>query len=197
MGTSDESMYLKLGDVNLWISMATIMFNPLFWNVVARREYRRQTVSRLLGGPRRGCITLAVTIVGLGCFRDWWFKLACESQPEWPLLYDNGFLYLGYLCIVIGSVLVFSSYWALGFYGTFLGDYFGILMEKKVTHFPFNVIDNPMYWGSTIIFGGTALVKASLSGLLLTCLVAVCYKVAIFFEGPFTAEIYNRSNKMV
>ena len=39
-----------------------------------------------------------------------------------------------------------------------IGDYFGILMEKKVTHFPFNVIDNPMYWGSTIIFGGTALV---------------------------------------
>ena len=34
MAANDESMYLKLGDVNLWISMATIMFNPLFWNVV-------------------------------------------------------------------------------------------------------------------------------------------------------------------
>ncbi|XP_011424446.3 phosphatidylethanolamine N-methyltransferase isoform X1 [Magallana gigas] len=197
MRTNEGDALISFSDRNLWISVTTIMFNPLFWNVVARREYRRQTVSRLLGGPRKGCVALALTIVGLGFFRDCWFKLACDSQPEWPFLFDNYFLWLGYLCILIGSILVFSSYWALGFYGTFLGDYFGILMDNKVTHFPFNLIDNPMYWGSTIIFGGTALVKASLSGLLLTCLVAVCYKIAIVFEGPFTTEIYNKSNKMV
>ena len=36
--------------------------------------------------------------------------------------------------------------------GTFLGDYFGILMKEKVTGFPFNVLDNPMYVGSTLLF---------------------------------------------
>ncbi|KAL8175346.1 UNVERIFIED_CONTAM: hypothetical protein K2H54_020272 [Gekko kuhli] len=36
-------------------------------------------------------------------------------------------------------------------------DYFGILMEAKVTCFPFNVLDNPMYCGSTAIYLGWAL----------------------------------------
>lgn len=37
------------------------------------------------------------------------------------------------------------------------GDYFGILMEAKVTSFPFNVLDNPMYWGSTAVYLGWSL----------------------------------------
>lgn len=40
----------------------------------------------------------------------------------------------------------------------FLGDYFGILMDEKVTAFPFNIIENPMYWGSTANYLGLALV---------------------------------------
>ncbi|XP_048750859.1 phosphatidylethanolamine N-methyltransferase-like isoform X2 [Ostrea edulis] len=190
-----KETFVEFEDKNLWICMATIFFNPLFWNVVARWEYETHALSSLLGGPKRACVLLAGTIVGLGFFRDWWFKLACDSQPEWPFLYDNNYLFLGYGCILIGSVLVFSSYWALGFFGTFLGDYFGILMDDKVTDFPFNVIDNPMYWGSTLIFGGTALVKASQAGILLTCLVGLSYKIAIFFEGPFTLKIYNESKR--
>ena len=41
---------------------------------------------------------------------------------------------------------------ALGVTGTYLGDYFGILMDKMVTGFPFNILDNPMYIGSTMCF---------------------------------------------
>lgn len=37
------------------------------------------------------------------------------------------------------------------------GDYFGILMEARVTRFPFSVLDNPMYWGSTAVYLGWAL----------------------------------------
>ncbi|KAJ8362824.1 hypothetical protein SKAU_G00116550 [Synaphobranchus kaupii] len=40
----------------------------------------------------------------------------------------------------------------------FPGDYFGILMEQKVTGFPFNVMENPMYWGSTANYLGHALI---------------------------------------
>lgn len=36
----------------------------------------------------------------------------------------------------------------------FTGDYFGILKEEKVTSFPFSVMDNPMYWGSTACYLG-------------------------------------------
>lgn len=38
-----------------------------------------------------------------------------------------------------------------------LGDYFGILLEEKVTVFPFNIMENPMYWGSTANYLGLAL----------------------------------------
>ncbi|KAK3096031.1 hypothetical protein FSP39_022180, partial [Pinctada imbricata] len=116
------------------------------------------------------------------------FKLAMDSQPTWPLLYENWILYFGYGLIILGSTLVFSSYFALGFYGTFLGDYFGILMEEKVTGFPFSVLDNPMYWGSTCNFLGSALVKASQAGILLSAVVALCYRIAISFEGLFDED---------
>ncbi|KAG1718321.1 hypothetical protein EDB19DRAFT_1974955 [Suillus lakei] len=41
--------------------------------------------------------------------------------------------------------LVVTSTWALGVTGTFLGDYFGILMDHHVQGFPFNVLRDPMY----------------------------------------------------
>jgi len=80
--------------------------------------------------------------------------------------------------------------WALGVTGTYLGDYFGILMDKMVTGFPFNFMDNPMYNGSTMCFLGHSLWRASPAGLLLTGVVFVVYRVALLFEEPFTAYIY-------
>ena len=39
----------------------------------------------------------------------------------------------------------------------FVGDYFGILMDRRVTEFPFNICEDPMYVGSTLSFLGTSL----------------------------------------
>ncbi|XP_034502622.1 phosphatidylethanolamine N-methyltransferase isoform X11 [Ailuropoda melanoleuca] len=72
------------------------------------------------------------------------------------------------------------------------GDYFGILKEARVTTFPFNVLDNPMYWGSTANYLGWAVMHASPTGLLLTAVVALVYMVAILYEEPFTAQIYQQ-----
>lgn len=72
--------------------------------------------------------------------------------------------------------------WALGVTGTYLGDYFGILMDSKVTGFPFNVMDAPMYWGSTMSFLATALWYQKPAGILLTGLVAGVYQVALGYE---------------
>jgi len=71
-----------------------------------------------------------------------------------------------------------------------LGDYFGLLMSKRATNFPFNIMNNPMYWGSSMNFLGYSLRQCSPTGLLLTALVATCYKIAILYEGPFTEQIY-------
>uniref|UniRef100_A0A8C7X034 phosphatidyl-N-methylethanolamine N-methyltransferase n=1 Tax=Oryzias sinensis TaxID=183150 RepID=A0A8C7X034_9TELE len=75
------------------------------------------------------------------------------------------------------------------------GDYFGILMDEKVTGFPFNIMENPMYWGSTANYLGLALIGSSPVGLVLTAIVGVAYKLAIMFEGPFTQKIYQERRK--
>lgn len=76
-----------------------------------------------------------------------------------------------------------SSMYKLGVTGTYLGDYFGILMKSRVTSFPFNVMDNPMYNGSTMVFLGTALWYRSLAGVFLSVFVWILYQIALLFEG--------------
>lgn len=85
--------------------------------------------------------------------------------------------------------------YALGITGTYLGDYFGILMDEMVTGFPFNVTDAPMYWGSSCSFLGTALLYGKPAGVVLTGLVVGAYWVALRFEDPFTAEIYRKRER--
>lgn len=81
--------------------------------------------------------------------------------------------------------------YALGIVGTYLGDYCGILMKERVTCFPFNVLEDPMYVGSFMAFLGIALWSESPAGLLLSALVWVVYAIALKYEGPFTAAIYS------
>lgn len=88
-----------------------------------------------------------------------------------------------------------TSTYALGITGTFLGDYFGILMDDMVTGFPFSVCDAPMYYGSTMSFLGTALLYGKPAGILLTAWVLVVYLVALQLENPFTAGIYEKRER--
>jgi methylene-fatty-acyl-phospholipid synthase len=100
-----------------------------------------------------------------------------------------------YTLLACGNILVLSSTWALGITGTFLGDYFGILMDKMVTGFPFNIVGSPMYTGSTMSFLGTALLFGKPAGILMTLWVHVVYQVALSFEDPFTSEIYAKRER--
>lgn len=173
-----------------------IVFNPTFWNTAARTEYHHKTLTKLAGGnPLYGCYGLALTIFTLGLIRDAFYERALREQPAHPLLLSSLSQSLAVVLIVCGNVLVLSSMWALGVTGTYLGDYFGILMDEMVTGFPFNVTDAPMYYGSTMSFLGTALWFGKPAGVLLTGLVFVVYKIALSFEDPFTAEIYAKRER--
>ena len=68
-------------------------------------------------------------------------------------------------------------------------------MEDRITSFPFNVTDNPMYNGSTLWFLGHSLVKSSPAGILMAICVFVMYKFACLFEEPFTAMIYAKRDE--
>ncbi|KAK5120913.1 Phosphatidyl-N-methylethanolamine N-methyltransferase [Meristemomyces frigidus] len=181
---------------SLYIAAAMIVFNPTFWNSVARLEYHNKTLTKLAGGNALyGCYGLAVTIFVLGLIRDALYERALRQQPSHPALLSFVSQGLAVGLVASGNTLVLSSMWALGITGTYLGDYFGILMDDIVTGFPFNVTDAPMYYGSAMSFLGTALWYGKPAGILLTALVLVVYKIALSFEDPFTAEIYAKRER--
>ncbi|KAI1886487.1 hypothetical protein AGOR_G00196250 [Albula goreensis] len=184
--------HIDPSDARFCVAVIAILFNPFFWNVVARWEHRTRGLTRLFGGPYVACYCLGFLIILLNVYRSHSITVAMKAQGRWEVLDSPHVFYCGAALLAGGSALVLSSFLALGFTGTFLGDYFGILMEQKVTGFPFNVLDNPMYWGSTANYLGLALMNASPVGIVLTAVVAVSYQVAILFEGPFTEEIYRR-----
>jgi len=181
---------------SLAIAAAAIAFNPIFWNTVARQEYHNKILTKLAGGNSRlACYGLAVTIFSIGIIRDLLYERALRAQPSHPLLQSALATYIAYGLIAAGNVLVLSSMYALGITGTYLGDYFGILMDHIVTGFPFSVTKSPMYYGSTMSFLGTAILFGKPAGLLLTVEVLLVYLVALRFEDPFTAAIYAKREK--
>ncbi|KAJ3361908.1 Phosphatidyl-N-methylethanolamine N-methyltransferase [Allomyces arbusculus] len=188
-----DTTVLDLAPPSLWLALGSIAFNPTFWNIVARREHRTHWLTRLFGGAYAGCYALAFTIFTLGLLRDYLYAVALDDQPvlDFGLAGAVG----GAVCLAVGNVLVLSSMWRLGVTGTYLGDYFGILMNERVTAFPFNTMENPMYNGSTLCFLGTALWKGSPAGILISVYVYIVYLLALAYEGPFTAAIYAKRDK--
>ncbi|KAL4648677.1 phosphatidylethanolamine N-methyltransferase isoform X1 [Arapaima gigas] len=154
---ADTLQNIILMDTRFWVAVAAIVFNPFFWNVVARWEHRTRILTRLFGGPYVACYSLAFLILLLNVYRSHCITVAMNAQPRCDLLDTPPVFYAGSALMALGSILVVSSFFALGFTGTFLGDYFGILMEEKVTGFPFSIMENPMYWGSTANYLGLAL----------------------------------------
>lgn len=190
---SDFEKYIDLSKPDLKYAVATIAFNPIFWNIVARLEYKTHILTKVTGGARNGCYLLALTIFSLGIYRDHVYFDSLQNQPTFtPFIENPVFKSLAVLSFGFGNILVLTSMYALGVTGTYLGDYFGILMEDRVTGFPFNINDNPMYNGSTLCFLGTALWYGKPTGLLVTVFVFVMYKIALLFEEPFTAAIYAK-----
>lgn len=187
--------YVDFNQRSLLISAAAIAFNPTFWNIVARKEYRTRFMTRAFGSAQTGCYVLAAAIFGLGLVRDFLYERALRDQPTHPALEADLVKYASYALLAVGNLLVVSSTWQLGITGTFLGDYFGILMDKMVTGFPFNITSAPMYYGSTMSFLGSALLYGKPAGILLTLHVLVVYIVAIQFENPFTSGIYAKREK--
>jgi phosphatidylethanolamine N-methyltransferase len=185
---------INFSDPILQKAAIIIILAPVIWNILARIEYHTHLLTKLaLGNKYLGCYLLAAYIFLFSVYRDLMFSKALDSQPKAPFL--DKISVVGYALVIVGSVFVLSSMWALGITGTYLGDYFGILMDAPVTGFPFNVLKDPMYDGASMIFLGKALLERSVAGILLSALVFVVYKVALLFEGPFTTFIYSEAAK--
>ncbi|XP_058851976.1 phosphatidylethanolamine N-methyltransferase isoform X2 [Acipenser ruthenus] len=194
---ADVFHYIDLTDAHFCAAVLVIIFNPIFWNVVARWEHKTRGLTNFFGSAHTACYSLGFLIILLNVYLSHSFTEAMRKQPKLELLESAEAFYSGLALLGIGYLFVFSSFYALGFTGTIFGDHFGILKKEKVTGFPFNIMDNPMYWGSTAVYLGITVMNASPVGMVLTALVAVTYKIAIGFEGPFTEEIYRQKTKSV
>jgi methylene-fatty-acyl-phospholipid synthase len=158
-----------------------------------RPEFNHGVITKIAGGKKKnGCYLLAATIFLLGIFRDYLYEQALRAQPTAGILDDIAVRLVGVALFLGGNILVLSSMYQLGITGTYLGDYFGILMDSRVTAFPFNVTDNPMYYGSFMSFLGTALYYGKIAGIYISVFVLIMYVIALRFEEPFTAAIYSR-----
>ncbi|OAQ29638.1 phospholipid methyltransferase [Linnemannia elongata AG-77] len=192
-----------------WISVFSIAFNPFFWNVVARREYKTKVITKFFKGNRySGCYALAAVIQTLGAIRFLTFEKAMLHQPKaecFQMLFTQ---VAAYVFFVVGFTLVMASFSPSESPGhslvktktrstpmRMLGDYFGILMDARVISFPFNVNDDPMYNGTALMSLGTALWSSSPAGIYLSGFVHLVYRIALAFEGPFTSEIYRKRDE--
>eukprot|EP00741_Cyanophora_paradoxa_P024465 tig00022075_g23622.t1 len=179
----------------VWECAIVVVLCPLIWNAIARFEYKTRAITRAVGSRYTGCYLLATWIFCFSLYRDYKFKEAIDPQPP-AAAFDNALVKLLAVALYcFGLVMVLSSMWVLGVTGTYLGDYFGILMDAKVEGFPFNVMNNPMYNGSSILFLSHALWTAKPMGAILAGWVFIVYRFAIIFEGSFTSYIYANRHK--
>ena len=111
------------------------------------------------------------------------FQKAIAEQPHTQILPEPLNVVVPAVLVGLGQLFVVTSTWQLGITGTFLGDYFGILMDNRVEGFPFNVLTDPMYVGSTMSFVGASLWYESPAGLLISLYVYIVYVIALRFEG--------------
>jgi Phospholipid methyltransferase len=135
---------VRLRDVALSRAIIVIALAPLIWTCLARLEFKTRALSRVLG-RRMGAYALAVWIFCFSLYRDLLFVEAVVRQPQSAYFAQPAMVAAGALMVGIGTILVVSSMYALGIHGTYLGDYFGILMDAKVETFPFDMFDHPMY----------------------------------------------------
>ncbi|KAF9007061.1 phospholipid methyltransferase [Cyathus striatus] len=184
---------VDLNKSSLSISLLSIAFNPTAWNIVARNEYRNKTITRIFGGNAYyGTYFLTLLIFSFGLLRDHLYQRALLDQPRVPMLPEPWNTIIPAALFIVGQTFVVTSTWALGITGTFLGDYFGILMDHRVEGFPFNVLRDPMYVGSTMCFTAASLWYERPAGLLITVYVYIIYVIALRYEGPFTDMIYSK-----
>lgn len=187
--------YIQVCDTEFIVTMLMIILCPITWNLFARYEFHTKYFTKLAGDNRLAADIFAHVLIEMGIFRNYMFSRTIKSQPHFDLGdYECFTAVISYVLIVIGGGLVFMSFYRLGIHGIYYADYFGILMKEKVTAFPYNILDNPLYVGSESLFIGMSLLHRSPSGFFLTFVAWVMYKFASVLENPLTELIYSEEN---
>lgn len=188
------STIINFNDSHLYYTCLIIILCPFIWNILARLCHKFLPKNTSKSIRYIICYLLMIWIFSFSSYRDYLIRKTIQSQPQLNLPNDL-IQWISIGIFFLGQLFVLSSFYKLGITGTFLGDYCGILMDAPVTSFPFNILNNPMYIGSTLSFFALALYYTSPVGILLTIVVYFVYQIALLFEEPYTKWIYEEKNK--
>ena len=181
---------------SLLFTILFIIWTPAFWNILGAFEYKTGTLVRLFNDRYKACYTISILIFINSSIRNIVVFLAIfhSSRIDFSPITCFG---LGSILIAVGATLASSAFKALGVTGTYLGDHCGIFLPEKLTGYPFNLVNNPMYIGSSLQFFGLAIVFRSPLGILLASIILATYQLfAVYFEEPFTEMIYVKKAEM-
>lgn len=185
-------------DINTLLASFMIIMCPITWNIVARYEFHTKFFTKLCKNNKvLAADVFAHILIEMGIFRNYMFNRAVSNNPTIQFS-DNVELIISvfsYLLMFISFIIVAGSYWQLGIHGIYYADYFGILMDEKVTAFPYNILDNPLYVGAQMLFLSKALLNKSPTGIILFVLASIMYRVASYLEMPLTDLIYSEENR--
>ena len=179
------------------ICIILILLAPIVWNGIARLEYSTKLLSYIFGNNVKACYFLASVITIVSRTRDLiFFIVVLRNKNEFFIPFNLNY-YFGSTLFVLGLLFVITSIHKLGFLCTHMGDHFGIYLDAKVTSFPFNILENPMYMGSAIAMFGVAVFFKSFIGIKLAMFTFVIYNLfSKLYEENFTNKIYQeRMNK--
>lgn len=161
---------IDIGNPELISSMFYTALAPIIWTFVAQMELKTNIFTKLFCKNKRAAVAShAALITTIMLLRTFAFERAIEVQPK--LLIESSILDFVSLSMIFGGLALSTfSYIRLGILGVYYADYFGIkLFDGPLTHFPFNVCDDPMYWGATAFFFGIAIFYRSPTGVFLAC----------------------------
>ena len=174
------------------LTIITILLSPAVWNILGYIEYTNKTISRLFKSRLYGVYFVVIISQIISRIRDILVVLtAYQTRNQFPMP-DELSTVVGVLGLTIGSILVLSSSHKLGIVNTYHGDHFGFYLEEKITSFPFNILNDPMYVGSSMIMVAIGFAFKSYVGVGLGVFAFAVYQGYIKgYEEGFTDFIYK------
>merc|ERR1711957_582514 len=136
---------------------------------------------------------MAFILIHIGTFRNYAFFESLMSNKRLDFgIYNDLSTIIGTIFLCFGSLLWITALLKLGLRGSYFGDHFGFVSNKKVDSFPFNVLENPQYNGSKIFLLGQSIITRSVIGVVLTLFISFLYTFVFFiFEKKNMNDIYT------
>jgi phosphatidylethanolamine N-methyltransferase len=169
--------YINFHDQKLIEAIYASILCFALWIVLPHLEFKYKLLTRLAGGDEgRACDFLAYFLIYTGTSRNHYINEAINYNKQISYgMFEYPMIALCVASMVVGLVLVATSFYRLGLRGMYFGDHFGFLFKEKITQFPYNYFENPQYVGTSAFFIGYSLYFHSPTGVLLTVLMNCLY----------------------